>query len=296
VSPGPRDDESGSVTASAGNSDDGAGDGASADDGTPPAGSRRDPLSGWISKILLRPSRPKTADGGTDPVEQLSDEEKGRRIRQIDSLERKLGYLAAVLMTVLAIGSTVEFIHNPLTKFNQTLKPVKSKCFPPMTLKVVKGVKSCVGDVYSGFPGHPTPRSHWVEELCVMLFFAVLIAVAVKIGRRSFVAFAAFIGGLAVENATGSVVGLAFAGLGAWLMVRAFRVQRYGTTNAKEVAAITASRRKGSSTSTPSSTGTRTTKKSKAASKPANGTRPTPTSNKRYTPKAPPKKKIPPPE
>jgi len=224
------------------------------------------------SASLFRPPKPKaeTADE-REPTEQ----EKAAAVRQVDPLERKVGYLGAALIAIVGILAFVPFIDNPNKPVVHTEKRVGNSCPQFYTKIVVKGVNDCTANlVYS--------RGHWVLYLMVVVFFAVFVAVAVKIGRRSVVAFALLMSGLAVEALTGSILGILFVGAGGWLVMRAFRVQRYGSPNAKDVAAARGVG-KGSS-----STPARNKKKSDALD---DDTRKPPTSNKRYTPKGELKKK-----
>jgi hypothetical protein len=78
--------------------------------------------------------------------------------------------------------------------------------------------------------------------------------------------------------------------VGGWLMLRAWRINRYGTTDAKAIRQEVASRPRGKGAASASRSSS-STSKGKASSQP--GARKAPTASKRYTPKAPPRKKIP---
>ena len=94
---------------------------------------------------------------------------------------------------------------------------------------------------------------------------------------------------------------MAFIFAGGWLVVRAWRVQRYGSPNASAAArrATDKDRRsartadKGARADPASGGGRRG--KGKTAEVVAPSGRPRPDANKRYTPKAPPRKRPPPP-
>jgi hypothetical protein len=115
----------------------------------------------------------------------------------------------------------------------------------------------------------------------VVLLFCLLGAVALRRRRRSLLAFAFFVIGFAFTLPFPPPLGFAIIILGGWLMLRAWRLQKYGTTNSKQVARQAAAR--------PSRKA-----RQQAAKTPVKPTgHKAPTANKRYTPKAPSKKKIP---
>ena len=96
--------------------------------------------------------------------------------------------------------------------------------------------------------------------------------------KRTLVAFTLFLVGLAFTVFIG-LAGFAFILLGGWLMLRAWRLSKYGTTDSKVIRRVAATptsgrQRKEAARST-----------SKTASTP--GARKPPTASKRYTPKAP---------
>jgi hypothetical protein len=134
---------------------------------------------------------------------------------------------------------------------------------------------------------HETTSGVTAEALLiggVVLAFSALGLFAIRRNRRTLVVFPLFIIGFACALTTGlSPIGFAYILFGGWLMLRAYRVQKYGTANAKLAATQAASRppraaRKAAATAavTPRPTGYKT-----------------PKASKRYTPKAPPRKKIP---
>jgi hypothetical protein len=124
----------------------------------------------------------------------------------------------------------------------------------------------------------------------VIIVLCILGFVTLWKRRRTFVSFALFLIGFAFTLFIG-LIGFVFILVGGWLMLRAWRINRYGTTDAKAIRQEVSSRPRGKDARTASaSKGTRTSK-GKASSQP--GARKQPTASKRYTPKAPPRKKIP---
>jgi hypothetical protein len=106
--------------------------------------------------------------------------------------------------------------------------------------------------------------------------------------KRTFVSFALFLIGFAFTLFIG-LIGFVFILVGGWLMLRAWRINRYGTTDAKLIRQEAASRPRGKAAASASKGSS--TSKGKASSQP--GARKPPTASKRYTPKAPARKKIP---
>jgi hypothetical protein len=105
--------------------------------------------------------------------------------------------------------------------------------------------------------------------------------------RRSLVAFDLFLIGFGFTLFIG-LAGFAFIVLGGWLMLRAWRMNRYGTTNSKAIARQAAARPRGRDRRGTSSGPAKTSSK---GSSPA--PRKPPEASKRYTPKTPPRRKIP---
>jgi len=117
----------------------------------------------------------------------------------------------------------------------------------------------------------------------VLVLLCILGFLALWKRKRTFVAFDLFLVGFGFTLFIG-LIGFVFILLGGWLMLRAWRLNKYGTTNARVIAKETASRPRG-----------RERKEAAKAGKapPKAGAPRAPTANKRYTPKSPPRKKIP---
>jgi hypothetical protein len=126
----------------------------------------------------------------------------------------------------------------------------------------------------------------------LVLLFCVVGLIALRARRRTVVAFSFFIIGLALTIPL-LPLGLGMVILGGWLMLRAFRINKYGTANAKAVAAEAAKRPRGRDRNSSSRAGTSSKTKSGAKASADPSVRRPPTASKRYTPKAPPRKKVP---
>lgn len=120
----------------------------------------------------------------------------------------------------------------------------------------------------------------------VIIVLCILGFVTLWKRKRTFVSFALFLIGFAFTLFIG-LIGFVFILVGGWLMLRAWRMNRYGTTDAKAIRQEAATRPRGKAAATAKTA----TRGGKASTQP--GVRKPPTASKRYTPKSPPRKKIP---
>jgi hypothetical protein len=119
-----------------------------------------------------------------------------------------------------------------------------------------------------------------------ILLFCIIGFLALWKRKRTILTFDLFLIGFGFTLFIG-LIGFAFIFLGAWLLLRAWRLNRYGTTNAKLIAREAREQPRGRDRKQ----ATRTSK-----TPPKSGERRPPAASKRYTPKSPPRKKIPKPE
>jgi len=205
------------------------------------------------------------------PPVHLDDEETRRRITRIDTTERKWGLGASVVAAVVAVLAELPGVEHPkTTHVAVTAKPKGTNCGGYI---YDAATKACF-NVHS--------RSFWVWSLCVLLLFALTLYIAVRLGRRSFLGFAALMNGLAYETTAGPIFGLPFIVLGGWLLIRAWRVQRYGSPTATKATA---------GGYTPPPRPVRAPRERKRKTDQTTSLRPTPEPSKRYTPKTPRKKR-----
>jgi len=132
-------------------------------------------------------------------------------------------------------------------------------------------------------------RSITVGPDAILLYGAILLFCAVGFfalwkRKRTILCFDFFLVGFGLTVSL-TVVGFVYIFFGAWLMLRAWRINKYGTTNAKVIAKEAAARPRGRER--------KEAAKASGRSPTTTGDRKPPTANKRYTPKAPPRKKIP---
>ncbi len=233
-----------------------------------PGESQSSPPTGWLgrlSKTFVKPSGPAVVKAEVVDERPLSAEEKRQLVLRLDPTERKIGYIGAALAGVLAL----------LTYLPQILHPT------PVNLKKTG---TCDPLSKGGAVCHTYPAQHWYLPLALYLILAVAMFVATRFGRRAPLAFAALMNGLAIEVNAG-LIALPFIGAGGWILIRAWRAQRYGSPTAKGPnAAAKAGASAPSTTRAPVKAKTR----GKQPASSSTGDRPKPAPSKRYTPKAPP--------
>jgi hypothetical protein len=210
----------------------------------------------WSARILgafTGPPQSGRAEAKSDPAEILPAEERKAAMSTLDPMEAKWTLGALVLATVAGIAIPAYFIAE-----NKVTKAGKNSIAVAPDAKLLGGV---------------------ILILCAIGFAALWKR------KRTLVAFDLFLVGFAFTLFVG-LVGFAFLVLGGWLMLRAWRLNRYGTTNSKAIAREAAARR-------PRGRDRKEAAKSSSKTASSPGSRKPPTASKRYTPKAPPRKKIP---
>jgi hypothetical protein len=232
------------------------------DDGDrPPTLSER--LSGMFSGAFARPTPPPArqaaaGSGGTPapPVPIASPAERRAAMSSLDATETKWSKaglaIAAIIGAVIVVYLAAD---HPTKKVTEKIHGVTHTHMVPLSETFL-----LVGAIVVAF--------------CLLGFEGI------RRKRRTLVVFAFFINGFAFIAVGAAPLGLALMILGGWLMVRAYRIQKFGTASAKlaarEAAARPPRRERKQAARTPAK---------------ATGHRP-PTANKRYTPKAAPRKKV----
>lgn len=250
------------------------------------ANENSDPSTVWqrLSQTFLRPpalKRRLPAEPAHVDFSRMSDEEKRARIVGVDPAERKVGIAAAILGLVLALYANVPPMTTKTVVPWATSPPKGKTC--ALGLTYVARTKTCNG-IY--------PPSHYVLPLIVSLVLALAIYVTVLIRRRAPLAFTMVMTGLAFGSL---FVLLPYGFAGGWVMLRAWRSQKYGSPSAKTpVTGWTAPPPRGS-TRRAKSSAPRSGRRGKGADSTPTSRKP-PVANKRYTPKSPPKKKSSPPQ
>jgi len=194
----------------------------------------------------------------------------------MDDTERKISLLAVVIAMLISLVPAYEWIN-------------KSALIT--TQKVVKG-KACPATFHlkGQFCEHvlKNAQSHWaIQFLFGFIIALIILFFALRRKRAAVACFALFLGiGLGVS-------GFVFVFFGGWLIVRAFRLQRYGDatwSGSNKVAREMAKAKREGRDPTPKSTSKST---STSASKPAPTPGPAapPAPSKRYTPKQKPRKR-----
>jgi hypothetical protein len=191
----------------------------------------------------------------------------------LDNLERGISLFGASIALVLALVTAVEWVRNVPT-YNY-VKHVKGTACPKLYHLVVSECEQKI----------VTSRSEWeIKFFFILLVALCILYFALRRKRAGVACFAVFLGlGLGIES------GLVFFFLGVWLIVRAYRLQKYGVATmlgsnrvAKDMAVA---RREGRTFKTETSSDAKTSSKSTPAKPTA------PEASKRYTPKKPPRRR-----
>lgn len=198
------------------------------------------------------------------PPEPGTEAERQAMIRTVDPTERRYGIVAAVLS--LVVGLFISFAVQ-LGLYPQHTKPTGKPPACPYGY-----VDQAAGKAFDCLLNTHTAVD-WTRFAFMLILSAAILA-SVFMRRRSILAATTLLAGMAY-----GLLGLPFIALGGWLLVRAWRVQRFGTLNAREAASVARERRgqprerreRGKAVEPPTSDGPR---------------RPT-TASKRYTPPKP---------
>jgi hypothetical protein len=223
---------------------------------TPPAGNGSNGPQSWSGRLLGAFTGPRSAAGGsagtTEAVQILPPAERKAAMSALDPTEVKWSLGALLLATVAGIAIPAYIIAD-----NKVTKAGKD------TIAVAPDALLLGGAIVL---------------LCAIGFLALWKR------KRTLVAFSLFLIGFGFTLFVG-LTGFVFILLGGWLMLRAWRLNKYGTTNSKAIAREAAARPRGKDRKASASAARKVPTKA--------GVPKPPTANKRYTPKSPPRKKIP---
>ncbi|MGO8823856.1 MAG: hypothetical protein ACLQU9_01290 [Acidimicrobiales bacterium] len=227
---------------------------------TSPAGNGSSRPQTWSARLLGAFTSPRGTSGGPDEapgsVEVLPAAERKAAMSTLDPMEAKWSLGAFVLATVAGIAIPAYIIAD-----NKVTKRGKDTIAVAPDAKLLGGL---------------------LLLLCLIGFLALWKR------KRTLVAFDLFLLGFGFTLFVG-LVGFVFILLGGWLLLRAWRLNKYGTTNTKAIASQVRDRPRGRDRKEAAKTTGKATAKSPARS----GSPKAPTANKRYTPKSAPRKKIP---
>lgn len=187
----------------------------------------------------------------------------------LDNLEQKFSYAGAGVALLFVLFYIPERLLKN-TSITVTASKLKNgKC--PSSFALVKSVCSKI-DIT-----HP---SYWILSFCFIVVMGVAVAAFAYLRKRPGVIVACFMLGLA-SGIVGSA-GIAFLALGAWLAVRAFRLNKYGdpTFRGSNIKARERAQERRATRGTRASTPR--AKRGKTSSTPVSRT---PAPSKRYTPK-----------
>jgi hypothetical protein len=203
-----------------------------------------------------RPPRQATSSAPTsDPSEILSPGQRRAAMTSLDPVEVKFSRAGVILSAVLGVIFTLYLRSAHSDKIETVVRNGK---------KVRE---------------HVPISTDWLLLGAVIIVFCIIGGVSLQRRKRTLLVFSFFVIGFAFTLVF-APIGFAMIFLGGWLMLRAYRIQKFGTPNAKQAARQAATRPP-----------RRERKRAAQAPPKPSGYKP-PTANKRYTPKAPPRKKV----
>lgn len=203
-----------------------------------------------------------SADGTPAPSAQpdrpLTDAERRRWIRSLEPIERRWGTILAGVAALLSIYSLYEIIHNPA---------------------ISEKITGANGHSHTGLVHQ---RGTYELVLVIQLVLALGMYLGVRYRRRSMLAFCAVMTGLVASTVVTLFFGVPYLVFFGWLIVRAWRVQRYGSPSAKGAAAGAVAKREAKRSGTPAGAPARPGSPAAKKATPAKASDP----SKRYTPKS----------
>lgn len=220
-------------------------------------------------------------DNDSSPLGDPSNRVKGKSVASavprsvimgIDNLEQKIGYVGAAVSVLLSLIFIPRLLKNTYLTVSQN----------PITKNVcAKGYHLVGSQCDKRELTHP---SAWVIQFVVFLLFGVAIAAFAYYRRRPGLIVATMLLGFASQPllATTTPTGVVFLAFGGWLLIRAYRLHKFGdpTFKGSNVRARERAqeRRVARAASGGRSTRSRSTPVTTTTSK-------TPAASKRYTPK-----------
>lgn len=243
------------------------------------------PAERSLSDRFLKPKQKRPLPPSqTGPVEIIPIEDRQKAMKTIEVSEVRFGWVAAILGAIFALGLNLPNMFGP-TQYTTTAHPSHGHCAKDYLL--VKGLCSQTL-IY-----HPID---YVPFLVIELIMALALFVSVRMGRRTPAVFTSMLMGVAVASQPpirSILLGVPFWLYGGWLLLRARRIQRFGTTDSRAVAEASADRRRsrkdGTTPANPAPKRGQTTKVTEDAKSSATY------DTGRYTPKKPTPKKVTPP-
>ena len=243
------------------------------------------PESRSLSDRFLKPKKQRPLPPSqTSTVEIIPIEDRQKAMKTIEGSEVRFGWVAAILGVIFTLGLNLPNMFGP-TQYTTTANPSHGHCAKDYFL--VKG--HCSQTLIY----HPID---YVPFLIIELIMALALFVSVRMGRRTPAVFTSILMGLVVASQPpirSFLLGVPFWIYGGWLLLRARRIQRFGTTDSRAVAEASADRRRSKKDGT---TPKNPAPRRGATSKAAEGTKPSASYDTgRYTPKKPTPKKVAPP-
>ena len=155
-------------------------------------------------------------------------------LQTLDNFEKRVGYWVAGICAVITVTLIGVGIFGTIGTSVYTQKAVNNSCPSGWTNRVIKGVLNCTQT-------RPLPVTDFFLLVLALFILTLCLGLAVWRRRRNPSAFAALFLGFALTVAQpANFIPLSF---GAWLIWRAFRLNKYGVSSFAGVSAILKDRR-----------------------------------------------------
>ena len=211
-------------------------------------------------------------------IEVLPPQARKAVMQSMDRNERQVGFVAALYAIAMSALGFAIFPDNRLV----TSKPKGTSCSAPDIYNAT--TKMCEHLVSNQKP----------FVLGATMLLGLLVAVATYFRKRILATFGGLMAGVAFSG-IGIMIGFPLIIFGGWLFLRARRVQKYGTSNSREVAVLAAEDRRARKSGQKPTKGMTAAEyrahlaEKKSSKSSAKGS--APDASKRYTPKSAPKRK-----
>lgn len=203
---------------------------------------------------------------------RVSDPEMRTRMRTLDDTERKLAWAAGAIALLISLSYIPRLLHKTVT---WTVEPFAKGHVCNFT-KIIH--KSC--ELKS-----ITYPSDYVGFFALLIVMGIIILACAYFRKRSLVIFACLLAGF-----FSSIVGLLLIGYAAWLLMRSWRLSRYGAKDAASARKVQMERvaeRREQRNSTPREPrGARASRTKEVVAAKSSTSKSSPSKSKRYTPKA----------
>ena len=190
--------------------------------------------AGFLSGLFSKPRTQSPAEPEEfDVIESMDDRQAA--MKTIGRSESRFGWAVGILGVFFSLGLNVPYLFGP-SQYTSTAAQKAGKC--PKDFNAIKD--TCTQVI------HYRPADY-VPFLIIGLVAAAAVMISIRFKRRTPAVFSSLLLGLILASQPpirSLLLGAPFWIFSGWLMIRARRIQRFGTTEAKAVASLSARQRR----------------------------------------------------